>query len=183
MFKNKVALVAVSVFMMFSVGCGPEDHDHDNHEENHANHKNHEENHANHENHGSEEHVCVHFESGPSADVTSLADATGELPESFQEHTLVNVTIPAEKTGFLKFSPEEAGEFVLWIGSDVGFKVLDGDMELAAESTKGAAMGCEEDAVKGLVFDLEQKSYTLEIGPTDDSMVSFAIEHVGGHEH
>ena len=183
MFKNKATLVAISAVTLFFIGCGPEDENHDNHEENHTNKEENHANHDNHDNHGNEEHVCVHFESGPYADVTSLADAMGELSESFQEHTLVNVTIPAEKTGYLKFSPEEAGEFTVWLGSDVGFKVLDGDMEVVAESTKEAAMGCEEDAVKGLVFDFEAKTYTLEIGPTDDSMVSFAVEHAGEHEH
>ena len=155
--------------------CG--DHDHDNHD-----------NHDNHE-HGDEAEVCSHFEGGPYVDATAVAEASGTLPETFEEHHLIRVAMPSgTDTAYVQVTIEETGEFEFWLGKDIPFELLDGTTAIAPESTLAGAKGCESTAVKGLVFDLEAKTYTVKIGPTTETQVTFVIEehghsHGDGHSH
>jgi hypothetical protein len=120
-------------------------------------------------------------------DITAEADATADLPETFEEHTRIDVTFPGgEDTAFVKWTPEEAGEFKFWRSQDVPFALLDGQTELTPEGMGGAAKGCEMDAVVHSKYDVEAKSYTIRIGPgAAEGMISFATEHAahdGEHE-
>lgn len=164
---------ALALSLAMFVGCGEEDN-HDNHD--------HGENHED-----GEEHVCVHFEGSDQVAIAGAAAADGTLEETFQEHSRIEVTLPGDAdTGYVKWTPEEAGDFVFWLGSDVTFEVLDGTTALTAEEMGGAAMGCEEKAVKHIKFDVEAKTYTIKIGPaaSTGATVAFVAEHAGeGHDH
>lgn len=171
---KRLALLSILLFVASSnMGCGDHDHDHENNHD-----------HNNHKHKDGEEHVCVHFKNGPNVERTAVGAADGTLSESFEEHTRIDVTFPADSdTAYLKWTPEEAGDFEFWISKDVPLVLLDGTTALTAEETGGAAKGCETLAVKHFKFEVEaKKSYTLKIGPaTAGEVIKFVAEH-GAHE-
>ncbi len=184
MTRNRIILSTFALCLMGSpMGCTePEE---DNHDTNHD-HNNHDHNNDHKNNHDGEEHVCVHFESGPEVDVTAIGDAAGTLPETFQEHTRIDVTMPADAdTAYVQWTSEEAGEFIFWMSEDVPVVLIDAGTEIMPEESGGAAMGCETLAKAHKTFDVEAKAYVLKIGPaTAGATVQFSAEHAGEHgEH
>jgi hypothetical protein len=181
MVQNTLKLSALAMFLLAApVACGeaPEEEHENNHDHNNHDHEN------NHD-HGDEEHVCVHFEAGPVVEVTAVADQAGTLPETFEEHHRIDVTMPAgEDTAYVLWTAEEAGEFAFWLGEDVPFALIDAGTELTPEEEGGAAEGCEDMAVAHKKFDVEAKAYTIKIGPaTAGGTFQFAAEHAGEHDH
>ena len=139
----------------------------------------------NHDHGDDEEHVCVHFESGPELDVNGVEARDGDLPETFEEHTRVDVMMPAAAdTAYVKWTSDEAGDFVFWLSKDVPLALFDGDTEVAAEESGGAAKGCEDKAVAHRKFEVEAKEYTVRIGPAiAGETVQFAAEHAEHDGH
>lgn len=157
-------------------GCG-DDHDHDDHDHSHDNNHNHSD---------EEEHACVHFTGGPAVSVDAVATASETAPETFQEHTRIDITVPdGADTAIVQWTAEEAGDFEFFLSKDVTFALMDGATALSAESSGGPAKGCETAAVASYTFEVEAKTYMIQIGPgvTAGETISFVAEHAGEHAH
>lgn len=120
-----------------------------------------------------ERHACDHILNGPDAGAEAGAEAPS-APESWQPHTRVDVTLPTDgEIGYLRFTPAEAGTVEFFFDEDVTFAMLDGDVEVDATSTAAEAPGCPEEVLKSVTYTLEPKSYTLALGPSTSTIVSF----------
>lgn len=167
---TRFGMVAAVVVMALALGaCGEDNNDH--HDENNT---------------SEDAEFCSHMVDGPSKSVTASLDASGALAEAWAEHTRVDVAMPgagaAEATAYVTFTPDAAGDVTIALGVDAPVVVLDGQTTVAAESTVTNAT-CPDKVVKGFVYELEAKTYTLKIGPTAAATVSIVAAAAGAHAH
>lgn len=170
---TRFGMMALVMMMALSQGaCGDHDHDHDNNDHGHGQNE--------------EAEFCAHMVDGPNKNVTASVDASGALTEAWADHTRVDVAMPgagaSEATAYVSFTPEAAGDVEIALGVDVPFEVLDGTTAVAAERTTTNGT-CPQAIVKGYVYELEAKSYTIKIGPTTEATVSLVAEAAGEHDH
>lgn len=117
--------------------------------------------------------ACDHILNGPDVGADASAEAT-DAPESSEQQARVDVTLPSSgEVGYLTFTLREAGEVEFFFDEDVTFAVFDGDVEVDASATAGEAASCPEEVLKSSTYRLEAKGYTLALGPSSSSVVSF----------
>ena len=168
---TRFGMMAAVMMMALSTGACGDDHEHDNNDHGHD--------------HSEEAHFCAHMVDGPNKNITASVDASGALTEAWADHTRVDVAMPgagaSEATAYVTFTPEAAGDVEIALSVDVPFEVLDGTTAVAAERTTSNGT-CPQAIVKGYVYELEAKSYTIKIGPTTEATISLVAE-AAEHEH
>lgn len=129
--------------------------------------------------------ACEHMADGPSEAVTAAAASTDDGPDVGEHHTRFDITLVASGTdyvGFVDVVAEEAGEMLIFSDGDTAMKLWNGTTEIAAEATNANVTECSE-VTMSRTFDVEVTTYTLELGPTDQTSISLVFGEAGGHDH
>ena len=174
---NAKTILALTLLLpsLALAGCsGEEDHNHD--DEEHAE--------------DPAEEACLHIQQGPASSTTAAATREETLPSVSAPHTRHDITLVTgdafgeARGGFVRYEASESGDFTFYLGGAVELEVSQGDTVIAPESMASTVSACEE--VKA-TYTLELQggsSYTLKLGPTEESAVGLVIEHAGeAHEH
>ncbi|MFT7621186.1 MAG: hypothetical protein ACI9WU_000347 [Myxococcota bacterium] len=134
--------------------------------------------------------ACEHAAEGPFVPVTATADATG-APDATHEHSLVQVTllkdaVSGEWIGTVALAPDEAGDFVVYLSSDVTFSVADASGTAVAVEATEQVTDCSEVAVAHTVeMEIGTYHFTFNAG-TDGAtapVVGMVVEHGAHDEH
>ncbi len=138
-----------------------------------------------HEDHSPAEEACEHTVDGPFQDVTATAASDGAPSASF-EHTAVRITLVADandasqNSGFVTFKAEEATEFGFFLSANVTMAITDASGTAVAIEESADVAACTQVA-KQHNADLEVGTYTLQFGPTTETLVSLVVEELS-HE-
>jgi hypothetical protein len=141
--------------------------------------------------HGEEpaDDACEHAQDGPFEDVTA-ADAGGDAPDVSMEHTAYRIGLTETGTdsfsGQVSFTPEEAGEYHVFLGvqdAEVDFSLDGNDIPEESSQAVDSSEHCPE-VVQQWTFDLDSagQAHRLDIANSTDSTVLMVIVH-GGDEH
>lgn len=130
--------------------------------------------------------VCEHFAEGPILAVTAGADAASAVDVT-GSHTRFDITladVTGGKGGFVSIAIDEATEYAIFVGADVDVKVTDATG--AVVTPEETFVGSDVCAAIGASYhmDLEVGTYTVEIGPTTETLVQLVYVEPGhDHEH
>jgi hypothetical protein len=135
-----------------------------------------------------EEELCEHLQDGPPKAITATPTATG-APDGTADHTRIDVTLvalTAMNGGTVTYAASAAGDYAIALSKNVPLvikKASDGSA-VAFEESSGQSTSCPELAAMHR-FELAIGTYTLELGPTAETSVSFVVEeaeHEDAHE-
>ena len=121
---------------------------------------------------------CEHLQEGPAVPVTATAAATG-APAISNDHQRYDVTltdVAGGKGGAVSFAAAEATDYVFFLsaGVPVRFRSAAG-AEVAPESSVASSSECAEIKAR-IVVPLTVGTYTLELGPTPETLVGIVVE-------
>lgn len=121
---------------------------------------------------------CEHLKEGPATAVTAAAteDAAPEIDSDHRRYDVALTSISGGMGGFVRYAASEAADFVFFSSADVPVQFLDATGTMVAPETSAkSSTGCVE--IKGRhVVPLEVGPYTLQLGPTTVTSVSFVVE-------
>jgi hypothetical protein len=126
------------------------------------------------------EHACLHGSFGPFRSVT--AAALGESgPDVSRAHTAFAITLPEAdggRAGAVRYRPTEDGDFAFFSSTQVAVTVRDAQGgEVEAEVAK-AVSGCDSLSAVTVHGLRAGEVYTLEFGPTSETVITLVVEHI-----
>jgi hypothetical protein len=158
---HRLALLALASLLSLAAACGGDDHD----------------------DVSPAEDACEHMVDGPSVALTAVDGATADPPDMDESHHRYDVTLvalAADNGGYLDLVSDEAGDIHLFMTPTMPIKLWDGQGNpVAPESSQATVPECAEVAV-GYTYDLGVGTYTVELGPTSETMVQIVPVHGGG---
>jgi len=123
------------------------------------------------------------FQEGPYQEVLA-ADNESNAPAVVGGENCYNITFTGEgdnRTGVVKFSPEEEGSYVMLLGDKAG------KLNFTLKNQDGQELDhtAEEHGFGGFGYHLEQENHTLNFGPTQENETKLVIleEHHEEHDH
>ncbi|MDQ3264204.1 MAG: hypothetical protein M3Y59_11165 [Myxococcota bacterium] len=130
-----------------------------------------------------EDEACEHLAEGPSTPVTAVTEGDGPLiADDHRRYDVTLVPTSGGNGGRVRFAADEAGDFIFFTSVVVPITLTDAaGNAVEVEQTLIGSEVCSEIAAR-IIVPLGVGTYHLELGPVDQTLLSFVVEHGGGHE-
>lgn len=134
---------------------------------------------------GPEHEACEAVEMGSATSVTAGAAADASAP-AVADHTWYEVALMASQAGYVRFTPEAAGDYVIFTSQSDAPTVTDESGGAVASESEMDVTLCSDTLSRGWTYPLQAGVYYLEFAaPATDSTVQLVIaeSHGAGEDH